>query len=367
MFDAIDNIETKVDLIAYCYERRIPVFSSMGAGAKADASRIQIGDISMTYEDPLSRQVRRKLRSLGIPSLPPKEPQAQGVSHKPPTKHNDGEKKGLERRKKEKEEEVARKGKNLEKEDGNKFKGSYQGQKDRSNPPTSRSAAQATAASTSNSNSSKSIEINPAPPRKLSHSRRASSASSFGSGTYETPLTSPRMATPNETETNVPSLDGIMGASALEKSKDEENEEAIEDESEELDGDHLNSTEIQIEEKAQEILDSQEEDGSYFSRQPEGSSKRMQRSGTQVEELVPEDIRSNMRDLPPTPSTLFPRGVTSKETDWVIPCVYSTEKSDTRLLPLPEEEFQKGKVEELAALEDFRVRILPVLGEFLQS
>jgi hypothetical protein len=58
-----------------------------------------------------------------------------------------------------------------------------------------------------------------------------------------------------------------------------------------------------------------------------------------------------------------------------IPVVYSTEvppgwdKSNGTskngrlgLLPLPEEEFQKGKVDELAPFADFRVRILPVLG-----
>lgn len=43
--------------------------------------------------------------------------------------------------------------------------------------------------------------------------------------------------------------------------------------------------------------------------------------------------------------------------------MYSTETpSDVKLLPLPEEEFQKGKVTELSAFDDFRVRILPVLG-----
>ena len=31
-------------------------------------------------------------------------------------------------------------------------------------------------------------------------------------------------------------------------------------------------------------------------------------------------------------------------------------------MPLPEEEYQKGAVHELSALEAFRVRILPVLG-----
>lgn len=43
---------------------------------------------------------------------------------------------------------------------------------------------------------------------------------------------------------------------------------------------------------------------------------------------------------------------------------YSTEKPrpEIALLPLPEEEFQKGKVDELSAIANFRVRILPVLG-----
>ncbi|CRG87635.1 hypothetical protein PISL3812_04655 [Talaromyces islandicus] len=48
-----------------------------------------------------------------------------------------------------------------------------------------------------------------------------------------------------------------------------------------------------------------------------------------------------------------------------IPVVFSTEKpgpGKASLLPLPEEEFAKGKVGELGVLPDFRVRILPVLG-----
>jgi hypothetical protein len=43
--------------------------------------------------------------------------------------------------------------------------------------------------------------------------------------------------------------------------------------------------------------------------------------------------------------------------------VYSTEvPADVKLLPLPEEEFAKGAVKDLSAFDDFRVRILPVLG-----
>ncbi|KAI9312094.1 hypothetical protein BX666DRAFT_1988721 [Dichotomocladium elegans] len=64
--DAIDNIDTKLDLIKYCYDRHMNVISSMGAGAKADPSRIQIADISETLEDQLARAVRRKLKKMNI-------------------------------------------------------------------------------------------------------------------------------------------------------------------------------------------------------------------------------------------------------------------------------------------------------------
>ena len=81
--DAIDNIQTKVDLLKYCHDHNIKVrhhrrrnlcnpnlqvFSSMGAGAKCDPTRIQISDISDTLYDPLARSVRRRLRSLGVSS-----------------------------------------------------------------------------------------------------------------------------------------------------------------------------------------------------------------------------------------------------------------------------------------------------------
>jgi len=40
--DAIDNIDTKVDLLTYCAKNKIKVFSSMGSGAKRDPTRIQM-------------------------------------------------------------------------------------------------------------------------------------------------------------------------------------------------------------------------------------------------------------------------------------------------------------------------------------
>ncbi|KAF9278999.1 hypothetical protein BGZ68_008196 [Mortierella alpina] len=64
--DAIDNINTKLALLKFCYDHSIPVMSSMGAGAKADPSRVQISDISETFEDPLARAVRRKIKKMGV-------------------------------------------------------------------------------------------------------------------------------------------------------------------------------------------------------------------------------------------------------------------------------------------------------------
>lgn len=64
--DAIDNISTKVDLLYYCKSRNIPIISSMGAGCKSDPTRICIGDISNSTDDPLSRSTRRRLRLKGI-------------------------------------------------------------------------------------------------------------------------------------------------------------------------------------------------------------------------------------------------------------------------------------------------------------
>ncbi|KAI4520691.1 hypothetical protein K523DRAFT_276122 [Schizophyllum commune Tattone D] len=66
--DCIDNITTKVDLLKYCHDKGIKVFSSMGAGAKSDPTRIQISDISSTVYDPLARAVRRRLRLEGVTS-----------------------------------------------------------------------------------------------------------------------------------------------------------------------------------------------------------------------------------------------------------------------------------------------------------
>lgn len=64
--DAIDNIDSKVGLLHYCAIRGIKVISAMGAGCKSDPTRIQVGDISTSVEDPLSKVTRRRLRVMGV-------------------------------------------------------------------------------------------------------------------------------------------------------------------------------------------------------------------------------------------------------------------------------------------------------------
>lgn len=64
--DCIDNIDTKVDLLAFCHERKLKVVLSGGAACKSDPTRINIADISKTEEDALARAVRIRLTKKGI-------------------------------------------------------------------------------------------------------------------------------------------------------------------------------------------------------------------------------------------------------------------------------------------------------------
>ncbi len=64
VIDAIDDVPTKANLIAYCAKRGIRVISCMGAGGKADPTRVHISDLRSASKDPLATSVRQKLRFL---------------------------------------------------------------------------------------------------------------------------------------------------------------------------------------------------------------------------------------------------------------------------------------------------------------
>jgi len=66
LVDAIDTLSPKLALIRYCVDSGIPLVSSMGSGAKYDATKIRIADLSKSFNCPLAFIVRKKLRKMGI-------------------------------------------------------------------------------------------------------------------------------------------------------------------------------------------------------------------------------------------------------------------------------------------------------------
>lgn len=95
--DAIDNVTAKLDLLATCLRRDIPVVTAMGAAGRLDPTRVRVDDLAWTVRDGLAKDVRKwlqrkhdvKLRddgTFGIPAvfsdepmLPPAEVAADAV------------------------------------------------------------------------------------------------------------------------------------------------------------------------------------------------------------------------------------------------------------------------------------------------
>eukprot|EP00041_Stephanoeca_diplocostata_P017865 m.368427 g.368427 ORF g.368427 m.368427 type:complete len:435 (-) comp20842_c1_seq37:639-1943(-) len=63
VIDAIDDVKTKADLIDGCTRRGLRIVSALGAGAKADPTRIIIGSLKDTVHDPLALALRSELRT----------------------------------------------------------------------------------------------------------------------------------------------------------------------------------------------------------------------------------------------------------------------------------------------------------------
>ena len=66
LVDAIDTLAPKLHLIKYCMDQGIPLVSSMGAGAKYDATKVRLTDVSKSFNCPLAYIVRKRLRYMGI-------------------------------------------------------------------------------------------------------------------------------------------------------------------------------------------------------------------------------------------------------------------------------------------------------------
>jgi tRNA A37 threonylcarbamoyladenosine dehydratase len=64
--DCIDTLSPKVFFIKACYDRKIPLVSSMGAGNKVDPTQVKVADISKSYNCRLAKYTRKYLYKFGI-------------------------------------------------------------------------------------------------------------------------------------------------------------------------------------------------------------------------------------------------------------------------------------------------------------
>jgi len=62
IIDAIDSITPKITFLKSAFELKVPIVSSMGAGAKLDPTRLQVVDISETYNCPFAQQVKKQIK-----------------------------------------------------------------------------------------------------------------------------------------------------------------------------------------------------------------------------------------------------------------------------------------------------------------
>ncbi|MFT5645294.1 MAG: tRNA A37 threonylcarbamoyladenosine dehydratase [Janthinobacterium sp.] len=68
VIDAIDSVNAKTALIAYCRAHAIALITIGGAGGQIDPTRIDVRDLSKTEQEPLLAKVRKRLRThYGFP------------------------------------------------------------------------------------------------------------------------------------------------------------------------------------------------------------------------------------------------------------------------------------------------------------
>lgn len=60
--DACDSFRSKVELIAWCRRRKLPLIVCGSAGGRTDATQVRVRDLSRTQHDAMLALIRRKLR-----------------------------------------------------------------------------------------------------------------------------------------------------------------------------------------------------------------------------------------------------------------------------------------------------------------
>ncbi|MBC7775579.1 MAG: tRNA threonylcarbamoyladenosine dehydratase [Phycisphaerae bacterium] len=66
VFDCIDSIQPKQYIIVACKQKGVRIVSSMGAGGRLDPSKVQVADLSETFNCPFAQQVRKGLKKKGV-------------------------------------------------------------------------------------------------------------------------------------------------------------------------------------------------------------------------------------------------------------------------------------------------------------
>lgn len=64
VIDCIDDVPTKAALLACCIQNKIRVISCMGAGGKADPTRLHVSDMRSAARDPLATKIRQSLKKF---------------------------------------------------------------------------------------------------------------------------------------------------------------------------------------------------------------------------------------------------------------------------------------------------------------
>ena len=66
VMDCIDSVTPKLNLIIAAKRRKVKIISSMGAGGKMEASKVQVADISKTQNCFLAKAIKKRLKEVKI-------------------------------------------------------------------------------------------------------------------------------------------------------------------------------------------------------------------------------------------------------------------------------------------------------------
>lgn len=66
VFDCIDDIQAKIEIIRYCQNKKIKLIVSLGMGNKLDPSKLIVTTLNKTTIDPLAKKMRYELKKNSV-------------------------------------------------------------------------------------------------------------------------------------------------------------------------------------------------------------------------------------------------------------------------------------------------------------